>query len=73
MLLALLFHEAMKPKLVDAPGASAPFQLTFRAVTAAPFWVSELLQDWVTCCPSAKVNVADHPDDATLVAFITVT
>jgi hypothetical protein len=43
----------LKPKLVDAPAANDAFQLTPRAVTCAPAWVTVADQAWVTCCAPA--------------------
>mgnify|MGYP003423530270 CR=1 FL=1 len=64
---------ARNPKLVLAPAASVPFQLALVTVTAAPDWVSAAFQDWLTCCPSAKVQVNVHPLIAAVPVFATVT
>src|SRR5262245_34198336 len=47
--LLVLFQAALKPKLVPALLARAPFQAALRAVTWAPLWVSVVFQAWVTC------------------------
>jgi hypothetical protein len=43
----------LKPIEVDAPVASAPFQLMLAAVTLAPDCAQVALQPWVTDCPAA--------------------
>src|SRR5690242_8845006 len=45
----------------------------FRAVTAAPLWLTVAFHAWVTACPLAKLNVTVQPDSAAVPLSVTVT
>jgi hypothetical protein len=63
----------MKPRLDDAPGASAPFQASLVAVTAAPDWVAFPPQAWVTVWPLPKVQDTVQPVVDDVPEFVTFT
>jgi hypothetical protein len=56
--LAVLFHDPLKPIVVEPPVVSEPFQLSLTAVTCVPDCVYVALQPWVTCWPAAKFQVS---------------
>jgi hypothetical protein len=55
------FHDALNPKLVVPPVASAPFQVAFVAVTALPLCVADALHACVTACPAVNDQVNAQP------------
>jgi hypothetical protein len=59
--LVVLFQLPRKPQLVVAPAESAPLELTFVAVTPDPLCVRVELQNWLTVCPFANVQVTRQP------------
>lgn len=54
------FQLPRNPKVVLAPAASAPFHVSFRAVTDGPP-VTTADQYWVTDWPSVKVQLTVQP------------
>jgi hypothetical protein len=57
----VLFQLPRNPKLVVVPAASAPLELRFVAVTPDPLCVRLVLQNWLTVCPFANVQVIRQP------------
>ena len=57
----VLFQLPRSPKLVVVPAASAPLELRFVAVTPDPLCVRLVLQNWLTVCPFANVQVIRQP------------
>jgi hypothetical protein len=60
----------MKPKLVDAPALSDPFQLRLVALTTDPEATSVAPQAWLAVSPAGSVQVACQPRTAALPAVI---
>lgn len=56
--------EPMNPNDVPAPGASAPFQDTLRAVRVDPLPLSVAFHAWVTPAPAGRASVTVHPVSA---------
>ncbi len=51
----------MNPKLVVAPGRSAPFHVTLLAEAVDPLVVSSTFHAWATFCPAGIVSVTVQP------------
>jgi hypothetical protein len=62
-----------KPNDVEAPGASVPLWLRFRAVTNALDCVTLAFQLLVIRCPFVNEKVSVHPFTGVLLVFVTVT
>src|ERR1700704_679742 len=62
-----------KPSVVDAPGASVPFQAALRNVATAPLWLTVEFHACVTVWLPGNVMRTVHPLIATEPALVTAT
>jgi hypothetical protein len=63
----------VSPKVTDAPGATVPFQLALRTVTAVPDWLYMPFHTLVTAWPLGHVHDTAHAPIGVLPRLVTFT